>query len=199
VADDRRDDDERDHHCADDQLSRGDRAACRSRGRLVPVACRRLLGAGCAQLFPAAGLAGAAVLATVGTVWFAALRGTEPPPARAGRRGGPQATATPGLRVLVGVFALTGVIFGAIEVAMVAFATGHGARAFAGPLLAAYAGGSLLAGLWYGARDWRAPAGRRVLTALAALAAGTVLFAAAATIPQMAAVALVAGAPSHPR
>ena len=99
-----------------------------------------------AQLFPAAGLAGAAVLVTVGTLWLAALRGTEPAPAPAGRRGGPRAIATPGLWVLAGVFAMTGTVFGAIEVAMVAFATGHGARALAGPLLAASAGGSLLAG-----------------------------------------------------
>jgi MFS family permease len=146
-----------------------------------------------AKLFPAAGLAGAAVLVTAGTLWFAALRGTEPAPAPAGRRGGPPAIAASGLRVLAGVFALTGTTFGTIEVVMVAFTTGHGARALAGPLLAAFAGGSLLAGLWYGARDWHAPAQRRFLAALAALAAGTFLFAAATTIPQMAAAALLAG------
>jgi len=146
-----------------------------------------------AQLFPAAGLAGAAVLVTVGTLWLAALRGTEPAPAPAGRRGGPRAIATPGLWVLAGVFAMTGTVFGAIEVAMVAFATGHGARALAGPLLAASAGGSLLAGVWYGARDWQPPAHRRFLAALAALAAGTFLFAAAETIPQMVAAAFAAG------
>jgi len=150
------------------------------------------------QLVPAAGLAGAAVLATAGTAWFAALRGTAPAPAPAGRRRGPPAIATPGLRVLAGVFALTGIIFGTIEVAMVAFATGHGARALAGPLLAAYAGGSLLAGLWYGARDWHAPTWQRLLAALAALVAGTFLFAAAATIPQMAAAALLAGCTVSP-
>jgi len=144
-------------------------------------------------VFPAAGLAGAAVLATAGTVWFAALRETQPVPSRLARRRGPHAIASPGLRVLAAVFTLTGTIFGTLEVVMVAFATGRGARALAGPLLAAFAGGSLLAGLWYGARDWHAPAQRRFLAALAALAAGTFLFAAAATIPQMAAAALVAG------
>ena len=39
------------------------------------------------RLFPAAGLAGAAMLVTAGTVWFAALRATEPPRAPAGRAG----------------------------------------------------------------------------------------------------------------
>jgi MFS family permease len=145
------------------------------------------------QLFPAAGLAGAAVLVTGGTLWFAALRGTAPAPARVGPHGGPPAIAVPGLRVLAAVFVMTGAIFGTLEVVMVAFATGRGARALAGPLLALFAGGSLLAGLWYGARDWHAPAQRRFLAALAALAAGTFLFPAAATIPQMAAAALAAG------
>ena len=95
--------------------------------------------------------------------------------------------------MLAGVFALTGVIFGALEVVMVAFATGHGARALAGPLLALSAAGSLLAGLWYGTRDWHAPAPRRFAAALTALAAGTFLFPAAGTVPQMAAAALAAG------
>ena len=151
-----------------------------------------------AHLFPAAGLGGAAVLVTAGTLWFAGLRRTEPPPRPPGRRGGPRAIATPGLRVLAGVFAMTGVIFGALEVAMIAFAAGHGARALAGPLLALSAAGSLLAGLWYGTRDWHAPAHRRFTAALTALAAGTFLFSAAATIPQMAAAALAAGCTVSP-
>lgn len=145
------------------------------------------------QVLPAAGLGGAAVLMTVGTLWFAALRGTEPAPSRPGRRRGPRAIAIPGLRVLAAVFVMTGTIFGTLEVVMVAFTTQQGARALAGPLLAAFAGGSLLAGLWYGSRDWRAPAPRRFLAALTALAAGTFLFVAATTIPQMAAASLAAG------
>jgi len=59
--------------------------------------------------------------------------------------------------------------------------------------VATLAGGSLLAGLWYGARDWRVPVQRRFLAAITALAGGTFLFAAAGTVPQMAAAALVAG------
>lgn len=145
------------------------------------------------QVSAPAGLAAAAVFATAGTLWFAALRQTEPAPSRPGRATTSRAIATAGLRVLAAVFVMTGVIFGTIEVVMVAFAARQGARALAGPLLAAFAGGSLLAGLWYGTRDWHAPAWRRFLAALAALAAGTFLFAAATTIPQMAVAALLAG------
>jgi len=144
------------------------------------------------QVTAAAGVGSAAVFATVGTLLFASLRATEPTPARR-RRGGPQAIATPGLRVLVAVFVAVGVIIGTVEVAMVAFATERGARVMAGPLLAVLAGGSLLAGLWYGARRWCAPGRQRLLAAIAGLAGGTLLLAAARTIPQMLVAALVAG------
>jgi MFS family permease len=145
------------------------------------------------QVSAPVGLAGTAVFAIVGTLWFAALRGTEPTPGPPGPAATSRAIAAAGLRVLVAVFVMTGAIFGTIEVVMVAFATRQGARVLAGPLLAAFAGGSLLAGVWYGTRDWRAPPHRRFLAALAALAAGTFLFAAATTIPQMAIAALIAG------
>ena len=145
------------------------------------------------QVSAAAGLAGAAVFATVGTLLFAALRGTEPVPSRLSLRGPPRVIAVPGLRVLVAAFLMVGSVFGALEVVMLAFATEQGARALAGPLLATLAGGSLLAGLWYGARDWHAPIQRRFLAAITALAGGAFVFAAAGTIPQMAGAALVAG------
>jgi MFS family permease len=145
------------------------------------------------QVSAAAGLAGAAVFVSAGTSLFAALRGTEPAPSHLGRRTGPRVIAVPGLRVLVGALGMVGAVFGTLEVVMVAFATEQGARYLAGPLLATFAGGSLAAGLWYGARDWRAPAQRRFLAAIGGLAGGAFLFAAAGTVPQMAAAALIAG------
>jgi MFS family permease len=145
------------------------------------------------QVSAAAGLAGAAVFATVGTLLFAALRGTEPVPSRLSRRGRPRVIAVPGLRVLVAAFLMVGSVFGTLEVVMLAFATEQGARALAGPLLATLAGGSLLGGLWYGARDWHAPLQRRFLAAITALAGGAFVFAAAGTVPQMAVAALVGG------
>jgi hypothetical protein len=56
------------------------------------------------QLFPAAGLAGVPVLAAADTLWFAALRETQPVPSRPARRRRPHAIATPGLRVLAAAF-----------------------------------------------------------------------------------------------
>src|SRR6185295_15588069 len=55
---------------------------------------------------------------------------------------------SPSAGLLVG--AAVGGIFGAIEVATVAFTDEHGQTAAAGIVLALLAGGSLLAGLWYG-------------------------------------------------
>ena len=49
-----------------------------------------------ARLFPAAGLGGAAVLVTAGTLWFAALRRTERAPSRSGGRRGATGDRHPG-------------------------------------------------------------------------------------------------------
>jgi MFS family permease len=57
---------------------------------------------------------------------------------------------------------------------MVAFARERGSPGAAGPLLALFATGSMLAGLAYGAREWRTPHDLRFLIATTALCAGTV-------------------------
>jgi len=71
-------------------------------------------------------------------------------------RGG--ALAAPGMRTLMLAIVPTGVAFGVLEVAMPAFAVEHGyAASLAGIFLSAMAVGSLLGGLWYGARRWTGP------------------------------------------
>jgi MFS family permease len=71
-------------------------------------------------------------------------------------RGG--ALAAPGMRTLMLAIVPTGVAFGVLEVAMPAFAVAEGhAAGLAGILLSAMALGSLLGGLWYGARHWEGP------------------------------------------
>src|SRR5262249_8724724 len=102
---------------------------------VVYMAGRVLVPTLAARLFPAGGRGGAAVLVTAGTLWFAGLRRTEPAPSPPGRRGGPRAIATPGLRGLGGGVALTGGVFGGPGGAMGALARGPGARAPARPPL----------------------------------------------------------------
>ena len=118
---------------------------------------------------PGAGLLGALVLTIVGSIALALQRRTEPPPAGVRDLSERSAMGTPGLRVLVATFVAAGAIFGTLDVAMVAFAGQVGASASAGPLLALVALGSLLAGLGYGARDWRWPLDKRFLASVVVL------------------------------
>jgi hypothetical protein len=71
------------------------------------------------------------------------------------------ALGSPGVRSLTLAALPLGAVVGVLEVAAPAFAGEHGDAAFGGVALAALAGGSLLAGLVYGARGWPSPAGRR--------------------------------------
>ncbi len=105
---------------------------------------------------PVAGLSAALAFGLVGTYVFAGLRSTEPPthPTPAAgivRPAMPWAAIGPLTLVM---FAL-GALFGAAEVATVAFAEEEGHQGAAGFLLAVWALGSLVAGLASGAIAWR--------------------------------------------
>ncbi len=107
----------------------------------------------------------AVTLSLLGTLGFAATglarswRGEPGPHTAAGALG------APGLRTLVLAIVPTGIAFGALEVTMPAFAAAQGQRpALAGLLLSAMAIGSVLGGLWYGARSWSRPVVTRFLT-----------------------------------
>jgi predicted MFS family arabinose efflux permease len=65
--------------------------------------------------------------------------------------------------LLVVVMFFIGGVFGGVEISAVAFADHEGRPELAGPLLACYATGSMLAGLAYGAVHWRVPLTRRLL------------------------------------
>lgn len=94
----------------------------------------------------------------LGTLVLAAQRSTEPPVLPGQRETGertplPWRTLIP---LLVAMLAL-GSLFGGAEVVTVAFAEERGNQAYAGPLLAVWALGSLLAGLLTGAVSWARP------------------------------------------
>jgi MFS family permease len=142
---------------------------------------------------PGAGLLGALVLTTVGSLALALQRRTQPAPAGVRDRSEGSAIGTPGLRVLVATFVAAGAIFGTLDVAMVAFAAQLGAPTVAGPLLALVAAGSLLAGLAYGARSWRWPLDKRFVASVVVLWVGTLPLALAPSIVLMAPVSILAG------
>lgn len=100
---------------------------------------------------PLAGLYTAAVLSLAGSLSLAALASTEPP--RIGSDAGPRRPLDPVFIVtIVTVSVALGVLFGAAEVIVVAFTDARDARHLTGVILAAWAFGSLLAGLLIGMR-----------------------------------------------
>jgi predicted MFS family arabinose efflux permease len=123
------------------------------------------------EVHPAAGVVTAAALSIAGTLWLAAQRRTEPPAQpHAPRAGG--VIKVRGMLVLLTVYTFLGAMFGTIDLSTIAFAAEHGHKPLAGLILGTYALGSAVGGLWYGARQWRAPLNRRFLITLAGIVLG---------------------------
>jgi predicted MFS family arabinose efflux permease len=106
-----------------------------------------------ALVSPPAGFLTGLALGVAGSAWLAAQASTEPPVhprdgASGGRRRGAALSPTVLVVTISGV--AVGGVFGAMDVVVVGFARAEGAPALAGVALAAYAGGSLVAGLVYG-------------------------------------------------
>jgi MFS family permease len=140
------------------------------------------------EVFPASGVGVAALLCVLGTLWFAAQRGTEPvihPPdhvapgpdgRRGGRPGRVRGAAAAGLVVLAPVYVLLGAMFVSIDLSTVAFAQHFGHKPLAGFILGTYAFGSATGGLWYGSRQWHAPLEKRFALALTLTVLGVATF-----------------------
>jgi MFS family permease len=153
------------------------------------------------QLYPAAGVGTAALCALAGSLWFASQRSTEPPlvtvHAAPGLSGGTASgarvrpahvrpahvrparrarLAAPSLVVLIPVYLFLGAMFVAIDLSTVDFAARAGHKPLAGFVLGVYALGSATGGLWYGSRNWRAPASRRLAVTLSLTVAGVCTF-----------------------
>ena len=153
-----------------------------------------LVGGVAAATSPGVGLIACAALLLVGTIVFAAAPSSRRwRPARTARTllG---ALASPALLTLLAAVTFMGASFGAIEIATVAHADEHGSAALVGPLLAAWALGSLIGGVAI-ARG-RAPADphRRLVAMLGATAVADVLVALAPAPPALAVALLLAGA-----
>jgi MFS family permease len=97
------------------------------------------------------------------------------------------------LRMLLGPIALIGFGLGAIEVGLPSLALHAGSRASSGVLLALWSLGSMLGGLWFGARSWRSSLPTRYRALLIAGVAFTAPLILARSIPEGAFGALVAG------
>ncbi|HEX2314593.1 MAG TPA: MFS transporter [Thermomonospora sp.] len=147
---------------------------------------------------PGVGLLGALAPAVAGGLALARQRATEPPtgaPVRTERAG---VLRVPGLRTVTGVYAMVGVLLGAIDPAMVAFAEDHGAPAMAGAFLAVLAVAGMVAGVRFGTVAWRVSQARVLTGATAVLCVLSAPLAFAASLPVMAVCAALAGAGLSP-
>ena len=122
-----------------------------------------LLTAALVVLFaPAAALlvsAAAVVLGTLAMIAALPEGASEPAPSRTQQAGRMGALAVPGIRTLVASMLPVGFAFGALEVALPAFAHSEGRPELAGVLVALWALGSVAGGLAYGARPRRGSLG----------------------------------------
>ena len=154
-----------------------------------------LVAAGLATaLSPSVGLFLCALLYVVAAAGFATaplLRSVAPESDALRTRAG--ALGSRGIRTIAVLALLAAMSFGAIDIALPAFSEQEGSRAAAGPLLTAWAVGSVLGGLWYGSRSWRSPAEQRLLAVTGLLAICTAPIVFAWSIPAMGVLVMLAG------
>lgn len=144
-------------------------------------------------LFAEAGPLLAVALLAVGMAGFLAQRRTEPPVVERRQPGAARRLNSPALRGLVLGLAAMGVIGGAFDVALIAFAKAQGWPTSASYMLGAYALGSMLTGLAYGAVRIAAPLQRQLLIAVVLLATATVLPGISTSVYMMTVMICIAG------
>lgn len=146
------------------------------------------------SISPIAGLLVAIAASALGGFWFLGQRATEPTPSGrlpAGVRR--SSIASWGLVVVAIVFVTMGVIFGATDVATVAYAEDQGRKGLAGLLLAVFALGSLLSGIIYGAQHFTSATWKRFVVGVIALAVAVSLFVLSSNLWFLAIVMFIAG------
>ncbi|MEW2131686.1 MFS transporter [Streptomyces sp. NPDC005435] len=144
--------------------------------------------------FPEAGPLLAGCFLAVGVFWLTAQRATEPVPhPRDENHVGGSVLRSKGLQVLVAAFTATGTIFGAVDVATVAFAEERGHKAAASVVLAVYAAGSCTAGLVFGLLRFAGRPERRWVLGLATMAVSMIPLLLVGNLPLLAVALFVAG------
>lgn len=109
------------------------------------------------NFFAEAGPLVAVLLLVIGVTAFLLQRQTEPKVVVGGRKNAGSTLLIPGIRTIVLALLAMGVIGGSIDVAVVAFANAQDWPASASFILAAYALGSMIAGLTFGALRFSLP------------------------------------------
>ena len=147
----------------------------------------------CVALFPQAGPLLAAVLLALGVMALVMQRSSEPPVLMDERGARASLIRVTEVRLLTVFMIAMGVIVGTVDIASVAFAGERGQPGAASLVLSAYALGSCLAGLVFGALKLQQPLPRLLLVGALATAASTVPLWWAGSIVQLALAVFVAG------
>ncbi|MEG0225086.1 MAG: MFS transporter [Comamonas sp.] len=148
----------------------------------------------CVALAPAAGPLAAALLLLLGVAALVLQRATEPPlETPAAGRAGASVLRLADVRLLALLMVAMGVIVGTVDIVSVAFAAQAGQPAAASWVLSAYAAGSALAGLLFGAASLPTPLHRLLLLGGLATAATTLPLLWVSSIPALAGAVLLAG------
>lgn len=99
----------------------------------------------------------------------------------------------PGMQVLIGSLLFMGIIFGAVEIVIVAFAEHLNAPNMASIMAATFAFGSLIGAIVYGAITWHGPVDQRLKIAIWWIALGTIPILLANSVLTMSLAVLVTG------
>jgi hypothetical protein len=148
--------------------------------------------------FPEAGPLAAAVLLAVGMALFVAQRGTEPPVHPQGGSEGGSAIRLVPVQIIALLMVALGMVFGTAEVTAVAFAEAQGNKAAASLALAAYAAGSFITGLVFGALRLRVALATQLLLAIGLAAATTLPLLIVSSLWMLGVVLFIAGASISP-
>ena len=138
-------------------------------------------------------LALCAALATVGGLWLAAQRATQPAPRRRTAGSARQGFVSRGFVLVTAALAAMGAMFGAFEVTTVALTRELGHEGATGLVLALYAIGSLVTGLIFGARHAVASVPVQFAVAGVVLAVIVLPLPLVTSLPALAVAACVAG------
>lgn len=103
-----------------------------------------------------------------------------------------------GIQVLAGSLLFTGIIFGSVEIVLVAFAEHNGQPNAASIMAAIFAAGSLLGAIGYGAIQFNSPVDRRLKIAIWWIALGSIPILLVNTIPQMSVAVFITGVAISP-
>ncbi|MHC5147335.1 MFS transporter [Stenotrophomonas rhizophila] len=148
------------------------------------------------SLFPQAGVLAATVLLPIGALALIAQRRTEPPIEAVVPNAAPAASVIrlPGVRWLAVLMVAMGVIVGTVDIVSVAFAAHVGQPAAASVVLCAYAAGSCLSGVLFGALKLQTPLPRLLLLGGIATALTTLPLLLVGSIAALAVTVFAAGA-----